>query len=177
MINQMTVETLRAKLQELDNGVLYHGGHKAGTHEFCALEFARAVRRLSHSDQPTHLPDLRPLNDGPWSSDEARTEALLPVMAALWDWQAWSPARQRGWAKQVVIETVRQVIGEQLPAKLHANCCAVTAMAAVAAWAYVAAAAEAARAAAEAAEDTVTAGAADAVLQRACQIWVAAAQE
>jgi hypothetical protein len=85
----MTTEELREALVWLDEGVLLKGARKAADRraEFQRTELARFG--LVHSDRPGDLPDLQPLNDGPWSSDQARTEALLPVLSALWDWQAW----------------------------------------------------------------------------------------
>ena len=75
-------------------------------------------------DSPGYLPDLRPLNDALWSSDEARTKALLPVMAALSDWSSWSADRQRRWADRVVIEVVKQIVSElpNLPEEVRSQC-------------------------------------------------------
>jgi hypothetical protein len=205
----MTREELQAKLDELDDGVLRSGAHPAGGREFCALEFESQVRGREWSDAPITLPDLRPINDGPWSSDRARTDALLPVMAALWDWSTWDDARRVRWASIVALETVRQIIAELpgLPDEVRVSCRAASdlpsaarasarvlaeaaeaaraagaadaaaraawaaagaaARAARAAWAAAGAAAWAARASAEAAE-----AAKDAILTRACRIWI-----
>src|SRR5215469_15946027 len=108
----MDIETLQAALHDHDGGVLKHGTHSVESREFCALEFSSIVREKPFSDSPTDLPDLRPLNDGPWSSDQARTDALVPVMVALWDWSEWTPARQQQWSARVAIATVNQIIAE-----------------------------------------------------------------
>ena len=106
----MTVEELQAALHRLDKGVLMYGAHKAGEGEFCALEFDSVVRGRPFSDVPLTLPDLRPINDAFGDDNAARTAALLPVMAALWEWSAWSEARRRAWACLIVIDTVREIV-------------------------------------------------------------------
>ena len=120
----MTTEELTVQLAELDQGVLYHGSHKVGTKEFCVLEFRHAVLHHDHSDTPLDFLDLRPLNDAPWSSNTLRTTHVLPVLAALWDWPAWSLERQQQWASQVTISTVQQIIAElpQLPDAVRLQC-------------------------------------------------------
>lgn len=120
----MTVEELRTKLNELGEGVLYSGTHLQNTQEFCALEFSHAVRNHPHQDTPGDLPDLRQLNDGSWSSNEARTNAFLPMMATLWDWQIWTPARQQRWIEYVVIQTITRIISQlpQLPHAIQVQC-------------------------------------------------------
>ncbi len=148
----MDLQQLQAELATRDDGILRHGKHPEGR-EFCGIEFARDVRGLPWGDTPDVLPDLRPLNDGPWSSDRARTAAVLPVIATLWNWSAWDPARRHRWATAVAIETVRQIIAElpSLPDPIRTQCQGADTL-------------ESARAAA------------DQVLQRACAIWIAAAE-
>ena len=109
----MTVEQLQRALNALDDGVLQHGSHNPGR-AFCALEFESQVRGRVWSDDPVSLPDLRSLNDGPWLSDQERTDALLPVMSALWDWSRWSSTQRQAWTAYVVIKTVNRIIS-QLP--------------------------------------------------------------
>ena len=180
------VNTLQAYLSQLDDGVLRHGAHKPGR-EFCALEFVAQVRHLESDDEDsgvdteywtdrpetTRLPDLRPINDGPWSSDQARTIALLPVLAALWDWADWSPIRQQTWVEHVAIATVRDIIGQlgTLSESVRKRCQSVTTAASAASAARAASAASAAASAARAAYAT----AADTVLIQACKIWITAA--
>jgi hypothetical protein len=93
-------------------GRLSAGYHEPGSGKASAHEAAAAARGLPWSDSPwaAGLPDLQPLNDGPWSSDEARTAALVPVVEALWDWLHWPSSRQRAWSHEVVLRTVREVV-------------------------------------------------------------------
>jgi hypothetical protein len=113
----MTIEQLQAELDRLDDGILRRGSHKPGR-EFCALEFESQVRGREWSDKPITMPDIRPLNDGKWGSNKARTEAMLPLMSALWDWSDWSKNRQQKWAEIIAIETVRQF----RPLKIRREC-------------------------------------------------------
>ena len=172
----MTTEDLQAALDRLDQGVLLAGAHTEGD-QFCALEFESQVRGRAWSDQPVTLPDLRPLNDGLWPSNAARTAALLPVMAALWEWEEWTPDRRQRWGTQVVLETVRQIVSALpgVPDAVRETCRTATTLAA-AREAARAAGAAAARAAGAAAAGAAWAGA-EAVLARACQIWITAAEE
>lgn len=119
----MTLQELHTHLETFDEGILRRGHHAPGR-EACALEFESQVRQRAWSDRPLTLPDLRPLNDGPWSSDQARTQALLPVMAALWEWSTWTAAQQRIWATRVVIDTVQQIVSQlpDLSDALRAQC-------------------------------------------------------
>lgn len=154
----MTVDELQQKLGELGYGVLKQGAHEPQSGACCALEFANHVRGRRWSDEPGALPDLRPLNDAPWSSDQARTEALLPVMAALWDWSVWSEDQRVAWSRRVAVETVCQIVADLpgLPEDVRQRCREATTCD------------EARDAAARAADP-------DAVLRRACQTWIAAA--
>ena len=120
----MTLDDLQRELDLRDKGVLMRGSHREGAGEFCALEFARAVKGLPWGDTPDAFPDLRPLNDARWSSDQARTEALLPVLLALWDWHAWDSARRVRWARRVAILTVQRIVSElpTLPDDIRDRC-------------------------------------------------------
>ena len=103
----ITVEALQRGLIEHDKGVLKAGAHTSDSREFCALEFSSVMRGECFSDAPTALPDIRSLNDGPWVSNESRTEHLLPVMCALWDWREWTWARQLSFTERLVVLTVQ----------------------------------------------------------------------
>ena len=141
----MTVEELQAGLKLHDKGVLKHGSHKPIDREFCALEFVSVMHGEKMHDKPTHIPDLRRLNDAGWSSDKARTDAMLPVLAALWDWSSWGKDKQQAWAEHTAIETVRHIISglPKLDPKIKQQCLdasdLVTAKAAAYAAAYAAA--------------------------------------
>lgn len=178
----ITIEELQKGLDDLDGGVLKGGKHEPDSRQFCVLEFDSIMRHRPLSDNAITLPDLRPLNDAFLSDDAARTDALLPVMAALWDWTAWSPERRQSWTRRIVIETVRRLIAELpgLSSVVTQQCRTVSSLdeavkAAEAARTEAAKAAKAAEAvaarAAEAARVRVT------VLRRACEIWVQAAKQ
>ena len=127
MTTHMTVALLQHELDTRDDGVLKHGKHLPG-HDFCALEFESQVRGRKWSDSPITLPDIRPLNDARWSSAQARTTALLPVMVALWDWTMWSRERQIAWASRVAIRTVQEIVSTLpgLPSSVREQCRQVT---------------------------------------------------
>ncbi len=195
----MTEQELYALLHEHDDGVLKHGGHEPGR-DFCALEFDAKVRGREWSDDPVTLPDLRRLNDARWSSDAARTAAIVPVMAALWDWSTWGPTRRHRWAAFVALETVKQIVAKLpgLPPETAERCrnvqtlqeakdaayaaasaayaasasASVSASDAYAASASDAYAASASAASASAASASASASASETVLRRACRIWI-----
>ena len=114
----MTTEELQEALNRFDKGLLYRGSHNPDSKEFCALEFDSIVRGRKWSDKPITLPDIRPINDA-FTDNKVRTEFLLPVMAALWDWSFWSNEKKQRWITKVVIRTVQEIISE-LP-KLSEN--------------------------------------------------------
>lgn len=118
-----TVGWLRKQLKRLDKGRLYCGGHDASEGEFCALEFVNVVKDGATglrvvpaeqkgwgdtllgnlSDCPTNVPDLRELNDNcAWATDKARTDQLLPVLAALWNWKKWTAPQKRAFTAQLI---------------------------------------------------------------------------
>ena len=148
-------------LTEQFAGVISTGQHAADS-VGCALEVWSKYEGLAWTDDPAvlNMPDLRPLNDGPWSSDLARTTALAPVLVAVAPvWR--DPVRREAWVRAIALETVRQI----LPIALHANgltgaanrCAAVTDLTSAAAGAAEASGAEA-----------------DEVLKRTCHVWIAA---
>lgn len=109
-----TVAWLKAKLVELDKGVLYSGAHTAGKGQFCALEFVNTLLdgvdftdsegyTPELNDNPNYMPDLRGLNDHPkWKSNKDRTDHLLPIIAALWTYDDWSRKRSDEFKKRLV---------------------------------------------------------------------------
>ena len=101
------VKTLRGQF----DGVISSGSHKPDRLA-CALEIATVARGLPWSDSPVSagLPDLRQINDSRWASDTARTQALLPVIIALWDWDKWTPQQKQTWATQVAERTIREIV-------------------------------------------------------------------
>jgi len=119
-----TLEALRAILDERFNGVLYSGTHRPDG-KCCLLEFASQAKGIRWTDSPveTGYPDLRPLNDAPWSSDEVRTEAMLPLLVSLAWWADADEARRKRFTDAVAFRTIREVLpialraaGLELPA-------------------------------------------------------------
>lgn len=105
-MQKITIEQLQEYLDTHDNGVLTFGEHGKGKGEFCALECVGQIRGVEWTDHPESvgMPDLRELNDSPdWSSDKARTVALLPVLAACSLWATWGSARHATFLERVHI--------------------------------------------------------------------------
>ena len=174
-----------AILRSRFGGYIRKGSHSEDG-KGCLIEIANAAIGAAWSDDPTLWPDFRSINDA-FSSDEARTRHLWPVLRAYWHWSEWSTERQRQIIERVIILTVQRIIAELsgLPAEVAQRCREATTRAAAlaaalaaaraaaegAAWeAERAAAWAAARAAARAAEGA----AADSVLEVACALWIEA---
>ncbi|MGH7187179.1 MAG: hypothetical protein ACREIB_12995, partial [Pseudomonadota bacterium] len=98
-----------AFVAERFGGKLTEGAHSPDG-AACLHEAWNVASGYGWDDDAHGRPDLRGLNDVPWSSDEARTQALLPVAVALWDFERWSDDRKRAWARRVASETIRRVL-------------------------------------------------------------------
>ena len=160
----MTVETYRGVLERRFGGVLLRGQHTEDG-QACALEVASVVRGVVWTDDPrtVGLPDLRALNDAAWSTDAMRTEHMVPVIEALWDWSAWTDERRRRVVARVAERTIREILPivlRQAGLNDEANRCAEEG---------TADAADAAYAAARAADDDL--------LITSCRIWIESAAE
>ena len=181
LTRKLTVAELQRTLDTLDAGVLKTGAHTDEDGAFCVLEVVNKTRRPNDActDARFGLPDIRPLNDAPWSSDVARTGPMLAVAAALSDFPQWSAQRQQRFAEHLTIAIVRQIIADLpgLPDVMRQRCREVStvheagAAARAAAWAAAGAAARAAWAAAEAAAPNTV----DSLLIHACEIFIDAA--
>ena len=114
MPNEMTVEVLQRGLAFHGGGVLKAGSHKEGSGEFCASEFSAIMRGKPVFDFSDDLPDIRAMNDAFGSNDLERTKCLLPVIAALWDWNAWDKTRRQRFVERLTVLTIQKIIG-QLP--------------------------------------------------------------
>ena len=176
-MEKMTVEQLMAGLVEHDDGVLSYGAHKEGDRKFCALEYRSIMKGRKFSDAPVDMPDIRPLQDAfgvGAKADALRTKHIIPVMAALWDWDAWSGARQKAWSEAIVIALVKTTIADLtgLPDAVQEKCRSVTTLAEAAG-----AAAEAAGAAAGAAAWDAAEAAAGAAAEAAAGAAAGAAAE
>ena len=87
-MTQFTAARLKALLIEHDDGILKSGSHAKDGRDFCAMEFLAKVAGEPWTDNPECVhPALsaycRRLNDAHWPSDEARTETMLPLLAAV----------------------------------------------------------------------------------------------
>jgi hypothetical protein len=130
MINEIprnvscTAETLAAVIAQY-GGVLRRGAHPAED-ACCVLEAYSVCLGVPWTDDPVILgmPDIRPLNDARWSSDEVMTTAMIRLAMAYIGWSRWSVGRQRAVMSQVALETVRHLIAELpgLPADLRRQC-------------------------------------------------------
>jgi hypothetical protein len=177
MLTCVTQAKLEAVLASR-GGVVVRGKHADPTGPCCILEAVTLACERPMGDEVAELPDLRPLNDGPWTSDAARTAAMVPLAVAFADWGA-DAARQRRFTDALVVRLVQVTIAQlpHLPKAIKAQCEAVTTKGE--ARAATAAAAGAARAAAGAAGAAEAAAAAawgaraktDRVLLDACAYW------
>jgi hypothetical protein len=113
---------LIATVESRFGGVLTSGSHEPDGHA-CLLEAVSIARGLDWTDDPSivRMPDLRGLNDAPWSSDEVRTKHLLPVGVALYDWAEWSEERRQEFAKRVAEQTIRVIVPMALRQAAKAN--------------------------------------------------------
>ncbi|HEX5073362.1 MAG TPA: hypothetical protein VFW03_09155 [Gemmatimonadaceae bacterium] len=104
-------------------GKLSHGAHQPNG-VACLHEALNVYQGKDWSDDTTGTLDLRSLNDAPWSSDEARTEAMLPLGAIVLTWPSWSEERRVAWAKLVAEGVIRRIlpptlraVAERVPSK------------------------------------------------------------
>lgn len=104
-----TAEEYLAFLADRFGGCLASGAHEPDG-QACALEARSQYMGLPWTDDPTTLgqPDYRPINDA--LPDEERTEIMVPLQMALWDWSTWSKERQREWYERVLLRTIREVL-------------------------------------------------------------------
>jgi hypothetical protein len=179
------MKTQLEKLSEVigqRGGVLLEGSHGDCSEGLCILEAVNLAKSGKATDSPIEagMPDLRPLNDAPWSSDAERTKHCLPVALALWDWANWSAERKQAFAERLALATVRETLADMLDSRgLDSTACRAATTLGEAESADDAAY-YAAYYAADAAYYAYYAdhyAAADAVLATACAIWVLCAEE
>ena len=121
------MSTIQETLDERFGGLLRHGVHGPDS-EVCAIELVTAWHGLPWGDDASRagIPDLRPLNDAPWASDQARTQALMPVLEAFLDWGEWSEDRHCCCMEAIILRTIREVLPIALRASgllAEANAC------------------------------------------------------
>ena len=162
--------------RRLAGGVLLSGKHEPNG-QACALELVSQYRGLNWSDVPgaVGMPDVRAINDARWSSDAARTEAMLPLLESLLWWKDDDGARRLRFVRLLAVRTVNVLVAELpgLSKDIHARCLAAKDCASAANAAYAANAANAAYATyAASAANAAYAAAATIILKRACALWV-----
>jgi hypothetical protein len=193
----MTDHPLTRTLETRFGGVLRTGSHDPDG-QACALEAASVARGAKWSDEPeiAKLPDLRPINDARWESDAQRTEHLVPVILAFWNWPRWGEKRKRAIFARIVERTIREILppmlrlqsldaeadrceteGSAAAAASAATSAATSTSAYASAYASASASADAASADADAASASyasaasAASAASSAVLIQACRIW------
>lgn len=112
--------TLRTRF----GNVLSAEGHRSYVGRACALECAHATVGDEWSDQPDKWPDVRPINDDVWQSDEDRTEHMTRLMRAYWHWSEWTPERQTAVIERLIVLTVQRIVSRptKLPEEIAYQC-------------------------------------------------------
>ncbi len=101
---------LIATVESRFGGIITKGSHTPDG-AACLHEALNIARGEEWSDNPGDIPDLRSLNDAPWSSDALRTKHMLAVgVAVLWPWPEWSPERRTAFARYTAEHTIRVVV-------------------------------------------------------------------
>ncbi len=101
---------LIATVESRFGGIITKGSHTPDG-AACLHEALNIARGEEWSDNPGGIPDLRSLNDAPWSSDALRTKHMLAVgVAVLWPWPEWSPERRTAFARYTAEHTIRVIV-------------------------------------------------------------------
>src|SRR3990167_3864580 len=148
-----TEETLTAVIARF-GGRLVPGRHAADTGACCVLEARSVCLGIPWTDNPAAvgMPDIRALNDAPWSKAAVRTAAMIRLAAAYDRWATWPAERQTAIMSRVAIAMVREITSDLpgLPVRVVNECKPATTLAmawsaASAAWSAAESAAESAR--------------------------------
>lgn len=112
--------TLRTRF----GNVLSADSHASYDMRACAIECAHATVGDAWSDQPGKWPDVRPINDDVWQSDEDRTEHMTRLMRAYWHWSEWTPERQEAVVARMIVLTVQRIVSlpTRLPKEIAEKC-------------------------------------------------------
>ena len=78
----------------------------------CILEVCSQALHMEWTDAPMllDLPDMRPLNDAAWPSDEMRTQYLTRVAVAVWPWRDATADQRRKFARRLAELTIKRVL-------------------------------------------------------------------
>jgi hypothetical protein len=106
-------------VQQRFGGKLMKGSHIPNGRA-CLHEAISVYQGREWSDDTSNTIDLRSLNDAPWSSDEARTEAMVPLGSIVLAWPQWTPERRQAWAKVVAEGVIRRILPPTLRALAEA---------------------------------------------------------
>lgn len=134
-IRPVTEADIRYVLRVYDKGVLSNGSHQCQDGEFCALEAISMARGIIQenknapttklkkvkledleqyfSDDPDYVgyPDLRNLNDAyEWKDDADRTKKLVPLLAALSNYENWGAKRFKSFKSKLLIFVVQNIL-------------------------------------------------------------------
>jgi hypothetical protein len=104
-----TADEFPVFVAERFGGKLMKGAHTPNG-KACVHEAINVFEGRKWSDSPGERIDLRGVNDASWSTDELRTEHMLRVALAVWDWPNWSTERRQAFARRVASETIRRVL-------------------------------------------------------------------
>lgn len=96
-------------------GKLYSGKHEPNG-KACLHEAINVYQGHDWSDDTTGTLDLRALNDARWSSDEARTEAMVPLGLIVLAWPSWSPEKRLVWSEEVAKGVIQRILPPTLRA-------------------------------------------------------------
>src|SRR5690606_6015529 len=110
----MTISTsdIRKTIEDRFGGVVTFGAHAKDGCSACILEALSVCKGIEWTDSPKILgvPDIRPINDAPWSSDAIRTEHMLRLLEAVLPWERWSTKQRQVFAEQLAILTVQETV-------------------------------------------------------------------
>jgi len=95
-------------IQSRFGGTLLKGAHEEDG-EACLIEARNAALGLPWSDTPVDFIDLRSFNDA-WVDDALRTEHMVRLGVAYWDWPEWSDGRQMEIARKLALLTCQRLL-------------------------------------------------------------------
>jgi hypothetical protein len=113
MTTTLTPDRLAEFIATLPGGVLTVGPHNDAPGAGCCILEAVALARgepKTNNPDTLGLPDVRALNDAPWSSDVARTRGMMMLAPMLCAWPTWDAERRAHWLRLVVLRTVRELV-------------------------------------------------------------------
>lgn len=94
-------------------GLLKPGSHEPNGNA-CGLEALSQFKGIEWTDNPEKVQcfDIRAINDAPWSSNNQRTNSMLPLLEVIDESLNWSNYKKQIFIEYLFIETIRQVFTE-----------------------------------------------------------------